>query len=102
MNINNDEFYNIAEKCYKDRILEQEKLKNDISYVARLEYSLFCVWCNAFRNCQYSETNFKYYVRNIKNLSFWIKKKIAEMYFGYVYEFDYDTKKWNCTKIKTV
>ena len=96
------EFYKLLEECHKDRMRERERLRHDINYQARLEYSVFCAWCNAFKNAQYTEQNFKKYVKTEKELSFWVKKKIAEMFFGYIYWFDYDTKKWHCKKLKTV
>ena len=95
------DFLKIAEECHKDRIRERERLRHDINYQARLEYSLFCAWCNAFKNAQYTERNFKEYVKTEKELSFWVKKKIAEMFFDYEYSFDYETKKWHCNKLKT-
>lgn len=93
--------YKLLEECHNDRIKELELLKHDINYQSKLEYSLFCAWCNAFKNAQYTEHNFKEYVKTEKELSFWVKKKIAEMFFGYIYEFDHDTNKWLCKKLKT-
>ena len=93
--------YKLLEECHNDIIKEQERLKHDINYQSKLEYSLFCAWCNAYKEGQYTEQNFRQYLKTEKKLSFWIKKKIAEMFFGYVYEFDYDTKKWHCKKLKT-
>lgn len=97
-----DDFYEIAEQCHKDRLRDEYYDKFNIDKIAKLEYSKFCVWCRVFKNAQYTEHNFKEYVKTEKELSFWVKKKIAEMFFGYVYEFDYDTKKWHCKKLKTV
>ena len=92
--------YKLLEECHNDRIKEQERLKHDINYQSKLEYSLFCAWCNAFKNAQYNEQNFQQYLKTEKKLSFWIKKKIAETYFNYEYKFDYNNMKWNCKKIK--
>ena len=96
-----NENYKILEECHNDRIKEQERLKHDINYQAKLEYSLFCAWCNAFKNAQYTEQNFKEYVKTKKELSFWVKKKIAETYFDYAFTFDSETMKSTFTKIKT-
>lgn len=97
-----NENYKILEECHNDRIKEQERLKHDINYQAKLEYSLFCAWCNAYKNAQYNEQNFKEYLKTEKELSFWIKKNIAEMYFGYEYNFDNNTMSWSCKKIRAV
>lgn len=97
-----NENYKILEECHNDRIKEQERLKNDINYQAKLEYSLFCVWCNAYKNKQYTEQNFRQYLKTEKELSFWIKKKIAETYFGYKYNYNYKTMNLTCKKIKAV
>lgn len=94
------DIYTLLNDCAKDRLKEQERLRHDINHIAKLEYSLFCAWCNAFKNAQYTEQNFKEYVKTEKELSFWVKKKIAEIFFGYIYEFDHDTNKWHCKKLK--
>ncbi len=94
------DIYTLLNECAKDRLKEQERLRHDINHIAKLEYSLFCAWCNAFKNAQYNEQNFKEYARTEKELSFWVKKKIAEMFFDYIYEFDHDTNKWHCKKLK--
>ena len=96
------ELYKLLEECHKDRLKEQERLRHDINHIAKLEYSLFCAWCNAYKEGQYTEQNFRQYLKTEKELSFWVKKKIAEMFFGYIYDFDYNTKKWSCKKLKTV
>ena len=96
------EFYKLLEECHKDRLRDEYYDKFNIDKIAKLEYAQFCIWCRIFKNYQYTEHNFKEYVKTEKELSFWVKKKIAEMFFGYVYEFDYDTKKWHCKKLKTV
>lgn len=90
-----DNFYEIAEQCHKDRIKKQ---KTDINNIAKLEYNLFCAWCRAYKDAQFTEHNFKQYVKTERDLNFWVKKKIAEMYFGYTYKFDYNTNKWKCIK----
>ena len=90
-----DDFYEIAEQCHKDRISEQ---RTNINNVAELEYSLFCVWCRAYKNAQFTEQNFKEYVKNEKELSFWIKKRIFELFFNYEFNFDYNSNKWKFIK----
>lgn len=41
--------YTLLNECAKDRLKEQERLRHDINHIAKLEYSLFCAWCNAFK-----------------------------------------------------
>ena len=94
------DIYTLLNECAKDRLKEQERLRHDINHIAKLEYSLFCAWCNAYKEGQYTEQNFRQYLKTEKKLSFWIKKKIAEIYFNYEYKFDYNNMKWNCKKIK--
>ena len=86
-----DDFYEIAEQCHKDRIREQ---RTNINKIAELEYSSFCVWCRAYKNAQFTEQNFKEYVKTEKDLNFWIKKRIAELFFGYTFSFDHNKMKW--------
>ena len=92
-----DDFYEIAEQCHKDRIKKQ---KTDINNIAELEYNLFCAWCRAFKNSDFSEQNFKQYVKTERDLNFWLKKLIFELFFNYEFNFNYDTKKWKAEKIK--
>ena len=90
-----DDFYEIAEQCHKDRISKQ---RTNINNVAELEYSLFCVWCRAYKHAQFTEQNFKEYVKTEKELSFWIKKRIFELFFNYEFNFDYNSNKWKFIK----
>lgn len=90
-----DNFYEIAEQCHKDRIREQ---RNDINNIAKLEYSLFCIWCRAFKNSDFSEQNFKQYVKTERDLNFWVKKRIFELFFNYEFNFNHDSNKWQYHK----
>lgn len=65
------------------------------------EYAKFCTWCRAFKNGEFTEENFKEYQKqeNTK-FDFWLKKAIAEQYFDYEFEFDYNTMKWSSHKKK--
>lgn len=91
-------FYEIAEQCYNDRIKEEYRQRHDINNIASLEYNLFCAWCCAYKDAQFTEQNFKEYAKKEKDLNFWIKKKIFELFFGYEFEFDYNNNKWSCKK----
>ena len=93
------DFYEIAKECYNDRIREEKFMAYDMKNKAQTEYAMFCCWCRAFRNSNFTEKNFKEYqrVENVK-LDFWTKKEIAEQYFGYKFEFDNNSHKWKLCK----
>lgn len=93
------EFYKIAKEVHKDRIKEEYLIKNNLDNQAKLEYSKFCIWCRAFKNADFSEKNFKEYQlsEGIK-FNFWIKKRIAELFYDYEFEFDRNTMKWKSHK----
>ena len=94
--------YTILEKCHQDKMKEKELERININNIARIEYNVFCAWCNAFKDAQYTEQNFREYVNSVRKLNFWIKKKIGEIFFNYKYTFNYNTKEWSCVKEKTV
>lgn len=94
-----EDFDEIANQIHKDRIMQEEWNSKNIDNLAKLEYSRFCVWCRVFKNSDFSEQNFKEYQKeeNLK-FNFWLKKRIAELFFGYEFKFDYDTMKWSSEK----
>lgn len=90
-----DDFNTIALQCNKERLQEEFKCKYDINCIAKTEYELFSVWCRIYKNSQETEQNFKeYQLKENKKLGFWVKKKIAELFFGYKFTWDYDKNKW--------
>ena len=92
-------FYEIAREVHKDRIRDEYWQKHNIDNRARQEYAKFCIWCRAFKDGDFSEKNFKIYQRQeYKHFDFWIKKKIAELFYGYEFKFDYNTMKWKSYK----
>lgn len=86
----------IAWKNYKKQEYEKQfSFENRV----KQEYAKFCCWCRAFKNAEFTEKNFKEYQKQEKtNFDFWMKKRIAELFFGYKFEFNYDTYKWNIKK----
>ena len=97
------EFYKIAKEVYKDRIKEEYLIKNNLDNQAKLEYSKFCIWCRAFKNADFSEKNFKEYILKEKiKLNFWVKKKIAELFFNYKFKYNNSTMKWEKEKNKVI
>lgn len=92
-------FEEIANECHKDRIRDEFYNQNNIDNQAIQEYAMFCCWCRAYKNSQFTEQNFKEYQKEEhKKFRFWIKKRIAELFFGYTFIFDYNTFKWSSVK----
>lgn len=92
-------FYELAKEIHKDRIRDEFWQKHNIDNRARQEYSIFCVWCKAFKDGDFSKQNFKLYKRQEhKHFDFWLNKRIAELFYDYEFEFDYDTMKWKSHK----
>ena len=92
-------FYELAQEVHRDRIRDEFWKKNSIDNIANQEYAKFCVWCRAFRNGDFSEKNFKEYKKEENvSINFWIKKRIAELFYDYEFEFDRNTMKWKSHK----
>lgn len=94
-----DEFMQELKLCHEERINKEFWDSVNLDNRARLEYAKFCCWCRAFRDSKFTEQSFKDYQKqeNIK-LNFCIKQRIAELYFGYKFTFNYDTYKWEREK----
>lgn len=94
-----NDFYKLALQTHKER-KKQEMWKDlDLDNQVRREYAKFCIWCRAFKNADFSEQNFKIYQRQEHtNFDFWLKKRIAELFYDYEFEFDYNTMKWKSHK----
>lgn len=86
-------FEEIAEKCHKDRIM-QERL-NKPTEIDRTKNN-FVLYCNAF-NIKRDVENFIKYCKNNK-VDFHIRKGVLEKFFGYEYEYDYQKNKWQIKK----
>ena len=91
----------IRELCYerqKAELWEQNRKKANGEYI----YVNFCVWCNAFNNCK-GKNDAKLFAKFLKKekieLTFWQRKYLAEKYFGYKYEYDYEKKDWEIKKL---
>lgn len=94
-----DDFYKIAEEIRQERINIDNLKMQGLDYKAKQEFSLFCIWCRALKNADFSEQNFKIYQKEEHtNFDFWLKKRIAELFYGYEFKFDYNTMKWKSYK----
>lgn len=92
-------FYELAQEVHKDRIRDEYLQEHNLDNRTRQEYGIFCIWCRAFKNADFSEQNFKIYQKQEhKYFDFWLKKRIAELFYDYEFEFDYDTMKWKSHK----
>lgn len=65
-------------------------------------YVNFCVWCNAYNDSK-GKNDAKLFAKFLKQenieLTFWQRKHLAEKYFGYKYEYDYEKKDWEIKRI---
>lgn len=83
----------------KERYERQKHEFNSLEYKVRTEYAYYFAWCMA-NNCHCDDTNFKKYcIEEKKDIQFYIKKKLFEMYFNYVFEYDNANQKWKSKKI---
>lgn len=77
---------------------DKEARENEVAKTrGEYEYTKFKCWCNAFKNGQ-GKNNAKVFAEFVKaeniELTFWQKKAIAEKYFGYEYNYDYEKDEW--------
>lgn len=93
-------FYKELKDCHDERLKQERILKQSLDYQAELQYCLFKIWCKVYNNNEYTMQNFKEYAQE-NDLHFLVKKKIAETYFGYAFDYNHDDGKWHCTKRKT-
>lgn len=92
-------FYEMAREVHKDRTREEYWQNNSLDNRAKQEYAKFCIWCRAFKDGDFSEKNFKIYQKEEQTkLDFWLKKRIAELFYNYCFEFNYKTMKWKSYK----
>lgn len=90
-------FEKIANLCHNDRVQAEQTKKHDLNHKAKIEHSLYCIWCR-INNKEPNEQYFKEYVESEqRDVSFWVKKRIFELYFNY--EFKYDNDKWFFKKL---
>ena len=79
-----NEFYTLAYQVHDDKIRDENLKRYDVDYQAKIEYLKFKVWCRAFKDADFSENNFKAYQKEENVLiNFWIKKRIAELFYNY-------------------
>ena len=62
-------------KLNEERNSESPMLKAEMSK----EFSLFCVWCKAYKNGVVSIQNFDEYTEKERKIGSWLKIKIANM-----------------------
>ena len=88
----------ILNEMSKVRLKEQQHQKYDLDYQSKGEYASYYAWCRA-NDYDCNDSNFKIYVKKEhKDISFWIKKRIFELYFNYEFVFDYDKGCWSSIK----
>ena len=99
------DFDTIARQMTKERHRNEyyEDLRN-ANYGEQV-YTMFKCWCWAFKNGK-GQTDAKVFAEYLnsenKELDFWAKKHLAEKYFGYEYEYDYEKHDWIIRKKKDI
>lgn len=111
----------MLKEIHDSRIEEEYNYRNSIDYIADIEYIDYCIWCRVKFPIFIADTNkyavnemkekrfkniklFREYLKSEKKTfnrhipDFWIKKKIAEKYFGYKYVFNNQNNRWKASK----
>ena len=87
---------------HNSRILRESWERNFKQVRGEYIYVNFCVWCNAFNDSK-GKNDAKLFAKFLKQenieLTFWQRKHLAEKYFGYKYEYDYEKKDWEIKKL---
>ena len=72
----------------KRSVLDLQKLNSEcnsntlkLTTEVSKEFSLFCIWCKAYKNGIISKQNFDEYSQNERRITPWVKNKLEEMYF---------------------
>ena len=94
-----DKFYKLATKCHEARVKEEQSKIQNLKLQAEQTYSIFCIWCR-INNKEPNESSFKDFCKQKEDVSFWVKKKLFELYFNYEFVYNYDTNKWVSIKNK--
>lgn len=75
---------------------EHNKSKLNGEYI----YSEFSLWCKAYNEDRANAYAFAKFLKEQGiELTFGQRKYLAEKYFGYKYEYDYDKKDWEIKKV---
>lgn len=65
------------QKLNSERNSKTLKLTTEVSK----EFSLFCIWCKAYKNGIISKQNFDEYSQKERRITPWVKNKLTEIYF---------------------
>lgn len=88
----------MQEERHRREFYEYQRKQANGEYI----YVNFCVWCNAFNDSK-GKNDAKLFAKFLKQenieLTFWQRKHLAEKYFGYKYEYDYEKKDWEIKKL---
>lgn len=94
-----DDFYTIARQVHEERVRDEYWERNSIDYKAKTVMTDFRIWCRINEKDCDDENIFKEYLKaENPEVNFWVRKRIAEVYWNYVYTFDYQKQKWNAVK----
>lgn len=94
------EFEELAREVQNDRLEEERKQSEDIENRTRIIYSNFCIWCRVRDKYATEQEMNNFLGEEYPDLPFYLKKRLFEKYFSYVFSFDYNKSKWQCKKTK--
>lgn len=80
MENSSNSFKHIADKCHADRIAQYQYNKNEFNNIVQKEYSLFRIWCKAYKKGLMTKQNFDEYSQKERKIMPWVKRKLAERY----------------------
>ena len=85
-------------------IFSKDDIKNKLTLndIAKRNYDIFCNWARLYCNNEINEKTFKQYLQSgdaFSNINPHVRKRIYELYFGYKFNYNFNTSKWESTKI---
>lgn len=95
----NDKFYKLALKTQNERISARHMELNSFENNCKMIVVLFKIWCLAFEKNETNYKNFNLFLKTTnREITFWQKIHIFEKEFGFTFNFNYISKKWEVIK----
>ena len=95
--MNDKDFDTMIKEIHDERVAYERHSRKLAQIKGENIYTLFCIWCNAFRNGE-GKTNPNEFALFLKTENIGItptqRRYLAEKYFGYKYEYKHDKGKW--------
>lgn len=90
-----EEFLKLAREVHNERVSQQLLHERDIAHRIKILNSLHSIWCRINNLNALEYKTFTSYVNEVEpNMEFAIKKAYMEKYYGFEFEFNYETKRW--------